>query len=96
MQRKLVNLKDSDEEYNKTIDEIYAIRDEIQNQKMNAAESKGKLQRIDEMKEFLDEQVDTIEKFDDVLTRKLVKEITLYDDYCAIEFRSENIVKLPR
>ncbi|MDB7989826.1 hypothetical protein PND96_11125 [Faecalicoccus pleomorphus] len=63
---------------------------------MNAAESKGKLQRIDEMKEFLDEQVDTIEKFDDVLTRKLIKEITLYDDYCAIEFQSGNIVKLPR
>jgi len=82
--------------YNKTIDEIYAIRDQIQNQKMNAAESKGKLQRIDEMKEFLDEQVDTIEKFDDVLTRKLIKEITLYDDYCAIEFQSGNIVKLPR
>ncbi|MCJ0564806.1 hypothetical protein MMJ48_06705 [Enterococcus cecorum] len=89
-------MKDSDEEYNQTIDEIYRIRDLMQSHKSEVAEQKGKLQRIDEMKEFLEEQTDTIEQFDDGLTRKLIKEITLYDTYCIVEFKSGNTIKVPR
>ena len=40
------------------------------------------------MAEFLDEQPEELEEYDEQLVRRLVQKITVLDDYLSIEFKS--------
>ncbi len=44
--------------------------------------------RIDEMRQFRDEQVENITEYDEKLTRRLIEKIKVYEDHLTIEFKS--------
>ncbi len=44
--------------------------------------------RIDEMRQFRDEQVENITEYDEKLTRRLIEKIKVYEDHFTIEFKS--------
>lgn len=69
-------------------DEIDRLREERQDILMREAERDGKRQRIEEMKDFLEEQADTPLKYDEQLVRRLVEKVTVYESKAVVEFKS--------
>lgn len=56
----------------------------------------GMKQRITEMQEFLADQTEQIEEYDENLVRRMVAKITVYEDKFAVEFRSGTRVDVER
>ncbi len=52
------------------------------------AEREGKRQRIIEMAEFIDEQISKLEEYDEQLVRRLIWEITVFEEKFTVEFKS--------
>ncbi len=53
-------------------------------------------QRIAEMKQFLAEQTEQIEEYDESLVRRMVERITVYEDKFTVEFKSGTSVDVDR
>ena len=70
------------------MDEIYRLREMKQNAMADSAEREGLKLRIDGMRQFLDEQTESITEYDEKLTRRLIEKITVYEDHFTIEFKS--------
>lgn len=52
------------------------------------AERDGRWQRIEEMREFLEKQVNEPLAYDEQLVRRMVERITVYEDRMTVEFKS--------
>ena len=44
--------------------------------------------RLDELQDFIGSQQSEITEFDEILVRKLIQQITVYDDHFTVEFKS--------
>ena len=88
LQKDLLRLANSKEDYNDIADEIYRLREERHKILAEEAGKKGSKQRLEEMEQFLNEQSCELKEYDEQLVRKLIEKITVYDDRIDIEFRS--------
>lgn len=87
-QKELLKLANAKKDYSKVADEIDRLREERQDILMREADRDGKRQRIEEMKDFLEEQADTPLAYDEQLVRRLVEKVTVYADRAVVEFKS--------
>lgn len=55
---------------------------------MECAEREGLKQRITEMWEFLDSQSTEVAEYDELLVRRLIEKVTVYDERFEVEFKS--------
>ena len=53
-------------------------------------------QRIAEMKQFLSDQTDQIEEYDENVVRRMVEKITVYEDKFTVEFKAGTSVDVDR
>ena len=53
-------------------------------------------QRIAEMQQFLAEQTDEIEEYDETLVRRMIEKITVYEDRFTVEFKSGTSIDVER
>lgn len=88
LQKDLLRLANSKEDYNDIADEIYRLRDERHKVLAEEAGKKGSKQRLEEMVDFLNEQSTLLEEYDEQLVRRLIEKITVYNDKLTIEFKS--------
>jgi len=88
LQKDLLRLANSKEDYNDIADEIYLLREERHRILTEEAGKKGSKQRLEELEQFLNEQSCELEEYDEQLVRKLIEKITVYDDRIDIEFKS--------
>jgi site-specific DNA recombinase len=88
LQKDLLRLANSKEDYNDIADEIYRLREERHRILAEEAGKKGSKQRLEEMEKFLNEQSTLLEEYDEQLVRRLIEKITVYDDKLTIEFKS--------
>lgn len=88
LQKDLLRLANSKEDYNDIADEIYRLREERHRILAEEAGRKGSKQRLEEMEQFLNEQSCELKEYDEQLVRKLIEKVTVYDDRIDIEFRS--------
>lgn len=44
--------------------------------------------RIEDLASFLDEQVEAVTEYSDVLVRRLIEKITVFDEMILVEFKS--------
>ena len=75
-------------EYENVADEIHKLREQRQDVLTQDAERDGRRQRIEEMRAFLEEQVNEQLAYDEQLVRRLVEKITVYDNKMTVEFKS--------
>ena len=61
-----------------------------------SAEREGLKQRIAEMQEFLAEQKEQIEEYDESLVRRMVEKVTVYEKKFSVEFKSGTSVDVKR
>lgn len=81
-------LANGKKEYENVADEIHKLREQRQDVLTQDAERDGRRQRIEEMRAFLEEQVNEQLAYDEQLVRRLVEKITVYEERLMVEFKS--------
>ena len=69
-------------------EQINALREERQNILAEAAERSDLQERMNDMIAFLDEMPTMLTEYSDVITRRLVEKITIYDEKIVVELKS--------
>lgn len=69
-------------------EDIVRLRQERQDIMTRAAQDDERRQRIDDLMAFLAGQTTAVTEYSDVLTRRLVERVTVYDDRLTVEFKS--------
>lgn len=80
LQKELLRLANGKKDYNSVADEIDRLRELKQNVLVESAEREGLKQRIREMREFLEQQSAEITEYDELLVRRLIEKVTVYDE----------------
>lgn len=88
LQQELLRRANGKKEYENVADEIHKLREQRQDVLTQDAERDGRRQRIEEMRAFLEEQVNEQLAYDEQLVRRLVEKITVYDNKMTVEFKS--------
>lgn len=66
---------------------IVALRKERQNILTGAAMNTELIERLDDLAAFLDEQTEAITEYSEVMVRRLIAKITVYDEKLTVEFK---------
>jgi cellulose biosynthesis protein BcsQ len=93
-QRELLKRANSRQNYNDLADEIDHLRELKQAALTENAEREGLKQRIAEMKQFLTEQTEQIEKYDEFLVRRMIEKVIVYEDKFTVKFKSGTSVDI--
>ena len=96
LQRELLKLANSKKDYNSVADEIDRLRELKQNALVESVEREGLKQRIREMREFLEQQTTEVTEYDELLVRRLIEKVTVYDERFEVEFKSGAKVDVER
>lgn len=96
LQKELLKRANARQDYNDLADEIDRLRKMKQEVMAENSEREGLKQRIAEMKQFLAEQTEQIEEYDESLVRRMVERITVYEDKFTVEFKSGTSVDVDR
>lgn len=67
---------------------IITLREKRQTLMTEAAMRKEVKDRIEDLARFLDEQVEAVTEYSDVLVRRLIEKITVFDEMILVEFKS--------
>ena len=96
LQKELLKLANSKKDYNNVVDEIDRLRELKQNTLVESAEREGLKQRIKEMRKFLEQQSTEVTEYDELLVRRLIEKVTVYDERFEMEFKSGAKVDVER
>lgn len=88
LQTELIRKANSKEDYDAIADEIFRLREEKEKADASARSQEDLLKRITELQDFLKGQQTDITGFDERMVRKLIRQITIYQDSATIEFKS--------
>lgn len=69
-------------------DTIISLREQQQELMTEAAKNTERKERIDDLTAFLDGQTAAVTEYSEVLVRRLIEKITVYDNKLTVEFRS--------
>ena len=64
------------------------MRELKQNALVENAKREGVKQRIREMREFLEQQSTDVTEYDELLVRRLIEKVTVYDERFEVEYKS--------
>ena len=76
------------QDYGDLADRIEALREEKQRLLMEDATNEGIRQQLRTIEDFLDAQQEAVTEYDEMLVRKLIDKVTVYDDRLVFEFKS--------
>lgn len=96
LQKELLTRANAKKDYNDLADEIDRLRELKQDAMIENAVREGLKQRMAEMQQFLAEQTDEIEEYDETLVRRMIEKITVYEDRFTVEFKSDTSVDVER
>lgn len=68
--------------------EIIDLREKHQELMTNVAKHQELQERLEDLDNFLDEQTEAITEYSEVLVRRLIEKITVYDEKLVVEFKS--------
>ena len=87
-QEELLDAGTDQERIDEIGDAIIKLREDRQEILTEAAMRKDVRDRIDDLASFLDEQVQAVTEYSEVLVRRLIERITVFDEMLVIEFKS--------
>lgn len=88
LRKKLLTLANAKKNYEPIADEIDRLREEKQSILVDDAEREGTRQRVQEMMEYLREQLANVTEYDEQLVRRLVEKITVFDEKFVVKFKA--------
>lgn len=96
LQKELLRLANSKKDYNSVADEIDRLRELKQKALTESAEREGLKKRIAEMREFLEQQSTEVTEYDELLVRRLIEKVTVYEERFEVKFKSGMKVDVER
>ena len=96
LQERLIMCVSKNAEYDTIANEIDALREKKASVLSKNAEQDMLRKRINEMRYFLQTQTSRITEYDELLVRRLIEKITVYDDKLIFEFKSGMTIELKR
>ncbi|WP_353852791.1 recombinase family protein [Dehalobacter restrictus] len=87
-QKELISLANKGKDYEPLADEIDNLREKRQNLLVEDASLSGENERINELIEFIRNNKYRTQRYDDALVRKLIQNVTVYNDHFVICFKS--------
>lgn len=88
LQQELVKKANNKEAYDEIADQIFALREKRQQASMDTVQRDEQLQRITKLQDFIKDQPSELTTFDEVLLKRWLKQITIWDDHCTVELKS--------
>lgn len=88
LQKELIRKANSKQDYDAIADEIFRLREQKSQSEADTHSREKTRKHIAELQDFIGSQQSEITKFDESLIRKLVQQITVYDDHFTVEFKS--------
>lgn len=88
LQKELIRKANSKQDHDAIADEIFRLREQKSQAEADTRSREEPRKRIDELQDFIGSQQSEITEFDESLIRKLVQQITVYDDHFTVEFKS--------
>lgn len=87
-QKELISLANKGKDYESLADEIDELREKRQTFLIEDASLSGENERINELIEFIRNNKYRTLRYDDTLVRKIIQNVTVYDDHFVICFKS--------
>ena len=87
-QRELLELAQARKDYSKLAEEIEKLKADKKELMVDKAMNEGVKRKVAEMEKFLQEAPTEITEFDDIMVRRYIKEIKIYDDRFQILFKA--------
>ncbi len=88
LQEELIRKANARQDYEGTAEEIERLRAEKDRLLLIAAGKENDRQRLIEIAEFLESTPSKITEYDDILVRRLIEKITVFDHYFLVEFKT--------
>ena len=88
LQKKVAVLSETDPKYDKVVTEIYALMDKRRELFYEESERAGKRKSLNELMNFVRSQPEEIKEYDETLVRKFIEQVTVFDDYITVKFKS--------
>lgn len=88
LQQEFLRLANDKKEYGDVADEIHKLREHRQDILAQDIGRKGRQQRSEEMRDFLEKQVNKSLAYDEQLVRRLMEKVAVYENRLMVEFKS--------
>ena len=88
LQKELIKKANSKQDYDAIADEIFTLREQKSQAEADARSREERQKRMKELQDFIRKQQTDITEFDESLVRKLIGQITVYDDHFTVRFKS--------
>ncbi|MEE8723602.1 MAG: recombinase zinc beta ribbon domain-containing protein [Atopobiaceae bacterium] len=88
LQKELIRKANSKQDYDAIADEIFTLRGQKSQAEADTRSREETRKRIAELQDFIGSQQSEITEFDESLVRKLIQQITVYDDHFTVRFKS--------
>ena len=96
LQEQLLQRVNANQDYEDIAVEIERLRDKKQSLSVEDSEREGLKTRIQEMREFLEQQTTRVDEYDEQLVIRLIEKIKAYDDKFVFQFKSGMTLELKR
>ena len=89
LQKEILSKANNKETYHTIADEIFRLRELKHQSEIEGITRDEHIKRISELHDFITQNTQTeLTEFDKTLVRCLLQKVTVYDDYCTVEFKS--------
>ena len=88
LQKELLKKANAKQGFDSLADEIEALREDKQALLLEDSNHAAMKQRLDELEAFLDRQTTKVTDYDEGLVRRLIEQITVFDDHLVFEFKT--------
>lgn len=88
LQQELIQKANSKEDYDEIADEIFRLRELRQKTTVDTAARDEQIKRINDLQDYISQQTALLTEFDEVLVRRWIKQITIWDDHITVELKS--------
>jgi len=88
LQNELIKKANNKEAYDEIADQIFKLREQRQQCTVDTAARDAQIERITDLQDFIKQQSTVLAEFDEVLVKRWLKQITVWEDYFTVELKS--------
>ena len=88
LRKELLKKANQKNDYDAISDEIFRLRDMRKQPEVDSVVKDEQMKQINDLQDFIRSQPTTITEFDEILVKKLISRITIFEDHFTVEFRS--------
>ena len=88
LQKELLKKANQKDDYDAIADEILRLRDMCKQAEVNSTRMDEQLKQINSLQDFIKSQPTIVTEFDELLVKRLIAKITVFESQFIVEFRS--------